>query len=227
MNREGARAIVAQIVLIFIGLAVLFLAAGTLNWVNGWIYAALVIIGQSVSWLVLAKVNPQVLNARGGLARQGTKAFDRIWLALYPIFSFGNLIVVGFDAVRFHWSYMPAWLCALGIILFIPGIVIATWAMSANKFFEWTVRIQEDRGHYVCQDGPYGVIRHPGYAALILSLMAYPFILGSWWGLAASAALSLIVVVRTALEDRTLQKELPGYKEYASKVRYRLLPSVW
>jgi protein-S-isoprenylcysteine O-methyltransferase Ste14 len=99
--------------------------------------------------------------------------------------------------------------------------------MAVNKFFEWTVRIQADRGQYVCKDGPYRFIRHPGYTGLIISVLVYPLILGSCWGLVLSVILALVIIARTALEDSTLQKELPGYQEYAQIVRYRLLPFIW
>jgi protein-S-isoprenylcysteine O-methyltransferase Ste14 len=227
MNRNGIRGIIVQSILIIIGFVILFVAAGTLKWVNGWIYVFLIAVSQAASWIVLAKINPQLLNARSSIVKEGTKGFDRVWLVLYPIFTFGNLVVMGFDAVRFHWSSMPGWLTIVGVAMFIPALVTATWAMSVNKFFEWTVRIQDDRSQYVCTDGPYSVIRHPGYTGLIVSLLAYPLILGSWWGLVASFILTAIIVVRTVLEDRTLQIELPGYKEYAGKVKYRLLPFIW
>jgi protein-S-isoprenylcysteine O-methyltransferase Ste14 len=227
MNKEGVRGIVVQSVLIIFGFAILFLSAGTPDWLNGWIYVVLIVICQSASWAVLAKANPQLLNARGTLAKKDTKGFDRVWLALYPILTFGNLIVMGFDAVRFHWSSMPFWLVFPGIAIFIFAMVFATWAMAANKFFEWTARIQEDRGQQVCMDFPYNIVRHPGYIGLILSHLCYPLILGSRWGFAASGLLSLIIIARTSLEDRMLQQELPGYKEYAQKVKYRLLPLIW
>ena len=109
------------------------------------------------------------------------------------------------------------------IFTFCLGI----WAMAVNAGFEMTVRIQEDRGHQVCTTGPYRVIRHPGYAAEIIAAPAYTFILGSWWALIPTAAFIALFIVRTILEDRTLQNELPGYKEYAQKTRYRLIPFIW
>jgi len=227
LNRSGIRGIAAQSILIIIGLVILFASAGTLAWINAWIYAGLVSIYQVISTVVLARVNPQLLNERGTVIKAGTKTFDKVWVAIVPIFTFGNLVVMGFDAVRYQWSVMPFWLTYIGIFMFVAATPIATWAMAVNKFFEWTVRIQDDRQQYVCTSGPYGTIRHPGYIGLIVSLLAYPFILGSWWGFLPNGILSLIIVIRTALEDRTLQKELPGYREYAQKVKYRLIPLIW
>ncbi|MBN1376309.1 MAG: isoprenylcysteine carboxylmethyltransferase family protein [Dehalococcoidia bacterium] len=227
LNKDGIRGIVVQFLLTLVSFVILFVAAGTINWINGWIYFGLACLSLIISGGILAKANPQMLNARGSVVKEGTKGFDRAWVALYPVITLVNLVVIGFDAMRFHWSFMPIWLSILGLALFIPAFLIATWAMAVNKFFEWTVRIQNDRGQYVCKDGPYRFIRHPGYSGLIISLMVFPLILGSCWGLVLSFILALVIIARTVLEDRTLQKELPGYREYASTVRYRLLPFVW
>jgi protein-S-isoprenylcysteine O-methyltransferase Ste14 len=227
LNRVGIRGIAVQTILIIVGIVVLFLSAGILTWVNAWIYAGLVAIYFIVSTVVLARANPQVLNERGNLTGAGTKTFDKLYIAVYPVFSFGSLIIMGFDAVRFQWSAMPFWFIFIGVFLFVAVAPVAIWAMAVNKFFEWTVRIQNDRGQYVCTTGPYGIIRHPGYAGLIVSLLAYPFILGSWWGFLPNIILILIIVIRTALEDRNLQRELPGYREYTQKVKYRLVPRIW
>jgi len=227
LNRTGIRGIVVQSMLIPVSFAILFAAAGTINWINGWVYFGLACLSQLVSTVIFAKINPQMLNARGSVVKEGTKGFDRAWVALYPVITLVNLVIIGFDAVRFHWSSMPIWLSILGLVLFIPAFLIATWAMAVNKFFEWTVRIQVDRGQYVCKDGPYRFIRHPGYTGLIISVLVYPLILGSCWGLVLSVILALVIIARTALEDRTLQRELPGYREYAGIVRYRLFPTIW
>ena len=227
LNRAGIKGIVVQFMLILFSFAILFAAAGKINWINGWVYFGLACLAQLVSTVILAEVNPQLLNARGNVVKEGTKGFDRAWVILYPVITLVNLVVIGLDAVRFQWSSMPIWPSILGLVLFIPAFLIATWAMAVNKFFEWTVRIQDDRGQYVCRDGPYRFIRHPGYTGLIVSVLVYPLILGSCWGLVLSIILALIIIARTALEDRILQKELPGYQEYAQIVRYRLLPYIW
>jgi protein-S-isoprenylcysteine O-methyltransferase Ste14 len=208
-------------------LAILFISAGTLHWIRAWIYVGLVSIYWVISTAVLVKVNPEMLNARGKVVREGTKSFERVWVVIYPTLTFSNLVVMGFDAVRFQWSSMPLGLAILGIITLIPACVIGTWAMAVNKFFEWTARIQDDRQQYVCTSGPYKIMRHPGYTGAIVSILAYPFILGSWWGFVLTGISTIIIVIRTALEDRMLQNELPGYREYARQVKYRLIPFVW
>ena len=227
LNRFGIRSIIVQTISLIIGLMVLFISAGTLAWINGWLYAGLVSIYWVISTVVLARVNPEILNARGNVVKKGTKGFDKIWLFIYPILIFGNLVVMGFDAVRFQWSFMPFWITILGIVILIPACVIGTWSMAVNRFFEWTARIQDDRQQYVCTTGPYKIIRHPGYAGGIVSILAYPFILGSWWGFVLTGISAIIIVIRTAQEDSMLQNELPGYREYAKQVKYRLIPLVW
>lgn len=227
LNRFGIRSIIVQSISLIIGLVVLFVSAGTLAWINAWTYAGLVSIYWVVSIVVLAIVNPEMLNARGSVVKQGTKGFDKVWVAIYPILTFGNLVIMGFDAVRFQWSFMPFWLTLVGIFMFIVVSTLALWAMAVNKFFEWTARIQDDRQQYVCTSGPYKIMRHPGYAGLIGSILAYPFILGSWWGFVLSGILAILIVIRTAQEDSMLKNELRGYREYANQVKYRLIPLIW
>jgi protein-S-isoprenylcysteine O-methyltransferase Ste14 len=180
-----------------------------------------------ISTGVLAKVNPSVLNERSSVVKEGTKGFDKVWVAAIPVFTFGNLVVMGLDAARFRWSSMPFWLTLVGVIMFVTISPLALWAMAVNRFFEWTARIQDDNQQYVCTSGPYRIMRHPGYTALIVTILAYPLILGSWWGFVLGGILAVMVVIRTAQEDRMLQKELRGYTEYASRVKYRLIPLVW
>jgi protein-S-isoprenylcysteine O-methyltransferase Ste14 len=135
--------------------------------------------------------------------------------------------VAGLD-FRFGWTPPFAlWRHLLGIVLLLISSVIVYWSMMVNTFFVSTVRIQNDRGHQVCDRGPYAVVRHPGYAGALLTYIALPLILGSWWA-AIPAALSIIgFILRTYLEDQTLKQELAGYQAYADKVKYRLLPGIF
>jgi len=131
------------------------------------------------------------------------------------------------DDGRFHWFHLAWWGCVLGYALLITGIVGLTWAESVNKFFEPTVRIQTDRGHKVIDTGPYALVRHPGYVSACLIFVGLPLSLGSLWALIPAVLSCLLLVLRTIWEDGTLRQELAGYKEYALRVRYRLLPGVW
>ena len=227
LNREGLRWLAAYCFSSIASFVVLFVSAGKLDWVNAWIYVGLVSAYLITYTSVCVRLNPEMLNSRGRFSKEGTKTFDKVYAFLYLPLGFSIVVVCGLDAARYKWSTMPLWLTVLGVVLILPAFAVATWAMAVNPYFECSVRIQEDRGQEVIKSGPYKFVRHPGYAALALSLFAAPLILGSWWGLAPSAVLILIVIARTALEDRTLQEELPGYREYAGQTRCRLLPLVW
>ena len=141
--------------------------------------------------------------------------------------TFPLYIVAGLDH-SFGWSNVfPTWLTMLGFILILIGYTFAGWALIENRFFSSVVRIQKDRGHVVCDSGPYRVVRHPGYAGNTLALPGIVFALGSVWTIIPVIAALIIAVIRTVLEDKTLQEELPGYREYVDRVRYRLIPGVF
>jgi protein-S-isoprenylcysteine O-methyltransferase Ste14 len=137
------------------------------------------------------------------------------------------VILAALDDGRFHWLPVSWWVSVLGYALLVMGIAGLTWAQSVNKFFERTVRIQHDREQRVIDTGPYAIIRHPGYVAAFFFLVGMSLALGSVWALIPAAVSCLVLVVRTALEDRTLRAELAGYEEYTQRVRYRLVPGVW
>jgi len=156
------------------------------------------------------------------------KSWDRVLAPLMAVsLVFPPVIVAGLDH-RFGWSpVFPIWLNIIGLIVTAFGYVVAVWALAENRFFSSTVRIQRDRGHVVCHSGPYRVVRHPGYAGNILPLPGVVLALSSVWTLIPAAVALVITVIRTTLEDRTLQEELLGYREYARRVRYRLVPGVY
>ncbi len=140
---------------------------------------------------------------------------------------FPPVIVAGLDH-RFGWSpVFPTWLTLLGFISIAWGYAFSVWALVENRFFSSVVRIQTDRGHLVCDTGPYRIVRHPGYAGNILPLAGIVLALGSIWTLIPAMVALIITVIRTTLEDQTLQDELPGYREYAQRVRYRLIPGIF
>jgi protein-S-isoprenylcysteine O-methyltransferase Ste14 len=136
-------------------------------------------------------------------------------------------IVAALDDGRYHWLPVPWWGCVLGYALLIAGMVGLTWAESANKFFEQSVRIQTDRGHRVIDTGPYAIVRHPGYVSACPLFLGMSLALGSLWALIPAVLIGPLLVVRTIWEDQTLREELAGYKEYTQRVRYRLVSGVW
>lgn len=159
---------------------------------------------------------------------QNAKAWDKVLAPLMAVsIGFPMVIVAGLDH-RYNWSFeFPLWLIAIGFILISLGYAFAAWALAENRFFSSVVRIQTDRGHVVCDSGPYRFVRHPGYAGNILALFGIVLALGSIWTLIPAAVASIISVIRTVLEDQTLQEELSGYRDYARRVRYRLIPGIY
>ncbi len=225
LNQYGRRGVVVNFFFTTLSLPVLLASADTLYWINGWVYLGFT-VGYLVAYtLLLVRINPKLLNERGKFLKEGTKPFDKVFAVVYLPLSYAILIISGLDAVRYGWSALPVWISLLGVALTVPAYYVSLSAMAANSYFECTARIQE--GQQVCTSGPYRIIRHPGYAAGVVSVLAVPLILGSAWGLLPSVILAAILVIRTGLEDRTLKRELPGYSEYTRLVRYRLLPLVW
>jgi protein-S-isoprenylcysteine O-methyltransferase Ste14 len=205
----------------------LFLTAGRLNWIQGWVYLGMNALTQILSAVVLIPHRPDMLADRSQ-AHPETKAWDRFLApAILVVGSLVLLVTAGLDT-RFGWSRpLPAglWWFALGIAFASQMFVL--WAMASNPFFATTVRIQGERGHTVINQGPYRFVRHPGYAGSLVYNLAIPLVLGSWWTFIPALLTIALTFARTGLEDGTLQTELPGYREYASAVHYRLIPGVW
>jgi protein-S-isoprenylcysteine O-methyltransferase Ste14 len=206
--------------------AVLFLSAGRLDWPRGWIYLGLCVLGLVVNGAGVIRKNPELVRERWK-KRADTKTFDKVFMVLYTPTVFVMPAVAGLDAVRFGWSSMGPETLYIGVALHLVSILPIAAAMASNPFLETTVRIQTDRGHRVITTGPYRVVRHPMYVGAILHFLGTPLVLGSVWTSVPVGTAILMFVVRAALEDRTLRRELPGYEEYAQRTRWRLLPGVW
>jgi protein-S-isoprenylcysteine O-methyltransferase Ste14 len=159
---------------------------------------------------------------------KSAKAWDKVLAPLMALsVTFPLVIVAGLDH-RFGWTpVFPLWLIVFGFLLISIGYAFAAWALAENRFFSSVVRIQTERGHVVCDTGPYRVVRHPGYAGNILALLGIVLALSSMWTLIPAAVALIIAVIRTVLEDQTLQDELPGYRDYVRRVRYRLMPGIY
>jgi protein-S-isoprenylcysteine O-methyltransferase Ste14 len=207
--------------------AILFGTAGRLDWVMGWVVVGVYLVWTAATALTVIPTNPEMLLERTR-PKEGTKKWDVALLSIVGVAEIAKYIVAGLDQ-RWGWSpQMPVALQLAGVVVAVLAYdVIIVWAMAANAFFAQTVRIQEERDHAVATGGPYRYVRHPGYIGSILSQIAMPLILGSIWAFIPAGLAALLFVVRTALEDKTLLEELDGYREYARRVRYRLLPGVW
>jgi len=206
---------------------ILFLAAGRLDWTMGWVYVGLHFFGLIINMIFLLSKNPEVIAARARMPNEETPVFDKVFTVVYTLSLIGIMAVSGLDAGRYGWSTVPTWVQILSIVLFIASWLFSLWAMVSNKYFETTVRIQAERGHKAVTSGPYGIIRHPGYASYIIMFSASATLLGSWWGLIPAGILAVGFVMRTVREDQTLLEKLPDYAAYAQKVRYRLFPGIW
>ena len=208
----------------FIGLA-MFLPAGRLDWWQAWAFLGIFFGAIAFNALFVLRGDPGLIAERAETARN-TKRWDRVLSSVITVVMLLLLVVAGLD-VRYGWSSMPLAVSVAGLLLVVAGNALVSWGMAANRFFARVVRIQDDRGQQVCSSGPYRFVRHPGYVGMIVYTPAIAIGLGSWWAVIPALLVAVGFVVRTALEDRTLQVELPGYAEYAARVHYRLLPGVW
>lgn len=220
------RAVVAMLILPAV---VLFAAAGRLDWPMAWIYVIVLTAFTLGSRLVIFRKHPDLVAERAqALRKEDTKPWDRVLVPIVAIYGpMAVLLVAGLDK-RNGWSpEVASGVQIAAMVVVAAAILFAAWAMAVNRFFSGTVRIQKDRGHTVVTDGPYRFVRHPGYSASVLVHFAAPLALGSLWALVPGVLVVSALVIRTALEDRTLQEELDGYRDYARRVRFRLLPGVW
>ena len=197
-------------------------------WWEAWVYAAINVLGFVVSRALAARRHPDLLAERARfVSHDDAMEWDKV---LSPLVGLGGgmiPLVVGLDAL-FSWS--PSFGLAVKItalVVLLAGYVVASYALIENRFFSGVVRIQTDRGHKVISSGPYAWVRNPGYSGALLTYFATPFFLDSYWAFLPVAFITIALIVRTNLEDRTLQEQLEGYREYTEKVRYRLIPGVW
>ncbi len=228
--RPAGRLVAAQLLqtlvtFLVIG-GVLFLAAGRLDWPAAWAFLIVYFLIALVTAVWMLRTNPELTQERARPGRNA-KSWDNLLVGLNLLLTLALFAVIGLDAGRYGWSEVPPGVRALGLLGFIPAFGLPLSAARVNTYLSSRVRIQEERGHVVVASGPYRYVRHPMYAGMIWYDVSVPLLLGSWWGLAVGAAMIAAVILRTALEDRTLQRELPGYEAYSRQVRYRLLPGAW
>ncbi len=204
----------------------LFWPAGRLDWWPAWAVLGVMAVWIAATAAVILRANPALLAERLG-PRKGAKRWDVAILSALGLIQLARYVIAGFDQ-RFGWTGdlpLVAQLVALGLC--VLGYALVVWATASNAYFSQVVRLQPERGQTVATGGPYRFVRHPGYLGAILYELAVPVLLESWWCLAASLVNVLLLLVRTALEDRALQVELAGYADFTRRVRYRLLPGIW
>jgi len=202
-----------------------FVAAGTFRWLEGWLYVGAVVVGQLCHRRYVSRRNAELLQRRQDIGA-GTLRWDFYWNLLFWPLMAAVSIVAGLDA-RYLWSPLPVWWWPIGLLLLASGLIVSAWAMGCNRHFEGTIRIQHDVGHAVVDSGPYRIVRHPGYLGLSLWALASPLLYLSGYALIPACTVVGWLVLRTALEDRFLQRELTGYADFAKRTRFRLVPGVW
>jgi protein-S-isoprenylcysteine O-methyltransferase Ste14 len=226
MGRLVVKTLMRVVLFVLIMAGIWYLASGRLDWVMAWAFLIFYAVGGVIAALI-APLDQELIEERTQI-KEGVKDWDKpIALVLSVLYPLGMLILAGLD-VRFGWLppiSLP--LQIFGLVLVVLSNLFAAWAVAANKFYARFVRIQKERGHTVVTDGPYRYVRHPGYVGTIITFLAMALTLGSLWALILGGLMALVMIIRTALEDRTLQEELPGYAEYAKQTRYRLLPGIW
>jgi protein-S-isoprenylcysteine O-methyltransferase Ste14 len=204
----------------------LFWSAGRIDWWAAWVAIAVWLTFYTAMDILLLRFNPELMAERLNPPK-GAKTWDRAILSLLRLMQLARYILAGLDQ-RYGWTVgFPLAAQLAGLVVCVMGYALLAWAMTSNVFFSQIVRIQSDRGHAVVTRGPYRYVRHPAYVGMILFELAMSILLASWWSLLASGLCAILLILRTALEDRTLQTELIGYVDYARQVRYRLLPGIW
>jgi protein-S-isoprenylcysteine O-methyltransferase Ste14 len=225
---SALRKVLQPVVAMSIWTSGMFFGARRLDWPRGWVAVAIYVCSITCVGVVMRRSSPGLAGERMKGARKDTKPYDKVFLPAIMLLGTVQPLVAGWEAgcaqcrtLSFGWVYAGAAICILSFLL-------VAWVMAVNRHAETSVRIQTDRGHTVISTGPYRFVRHPMYVGCTLMFAGFPLVWGATkWTWYISAALAAIFIARTALEDRTLRAELPGYAQYAADTRYRLIPGVW
>ena len=219
--RYGIREILGTVLIA----VVLVLSSGRWDWTMGWVLFGITLLWVVATAVVLIRRSPHLIAERLG-PKKGSKKWDTLIMSFIGLATIAKLITAGLD-LRHGWTTgisLPVQIGALIVAMVAYGLVV--WSTAVNAFFSQIVRIQKDRAHTVCKEGPYQVIRHPGYLGTLLFELSTPIMLGSLWALIPGLTAVILFILRTYLEDQTLIKELAGYSQYTQQVRYRLIPRI-
>jgi protein-S-isoprenylcysteine O-methyltransferase Ste14 len=227
-RNAAIKGIIVSALMLAIMMAIFYISAGRTDIPRSWLLFSIVFVYLVTSYLALYKYNPELLIQRLKIKREGSKTWDEVLMRVSNLTALLLLpAVAGLDVGRYGWSSLGLPYIFVGVISIVISSVLINWTMIENPYFETTVRIQDERDHYVVTTGPYAIIRHPGYLSGILWIASIPLILGSLYALVPFSLYAVLMTLRTYLEDKTLQDELPGYTEYAERVKYRLFPGIW
>jgi len=225
-EREGRSLVLRYLAIVVLTAGVLYALAGRLDWTGGALFCLVYFSFLAFMLTWSSRCAPDLLQERSRRA-ENVKSWDRMLLAVYAVLLLSLLVVGALDGGRFRWSHVPLPLVCGGAAGFAAVLMWIWWVASVNRYLSRWARIQDDRDHQVVTSGPYRFVRHPMYAAFLPGGVFACFTLESWYALVPAGMIFLLFIVRTALEDRMLLNELPGYREYAAHVRYRLLPGLW
>ena len=208
--------------------AIIVVAAGTIDYAGGWLYLGEMVAISVVSGLHMVRVDPGLLKERLKLPVQKDQPLaDKLVLIPVLLLMFGGMGFMAADAARWHWSIMPPSVQWSGCGLLLAAILFMYWTMRTNSFAAPVVKIQKERGQVVITTGPYAIVRHPLYFGALFYIAGTSLVLGSWWGLATVPVLALLLGIRIGIEEKALGMGLEGYDDYASRVRWRLIPLIW
>jgi protein-S-isoprenylcysteine O-methyltransferase Ste14 len=222
------RVIVQMTLVVFVAPLLPMIISGQWDWWQAWAYAIASSLAFIVSRILASRRHPDLIAERARfMEAKDTKPWDKVLAPLLGIGSILILVVAGLDRYYIRSVAFSTSTGAIALLVVIAGYAFSSWALIENRFFSGTVRIQYERGHHVITTGPYRIVRHPGYAGGLLGYLFIPILLDSLWAFIPTVLLGIVMVTRTALEDKTLQAELPGYKEFVRKTRYRLFPGIW
>ncbi|GAB4497570.1 MAG: isoprenylcysteine carboxylmethyltransferase family protein [Anaerolineales bacterium] len=211
------RAIVQMILVVVVAPLIPMIISGQWNWWQAWAYAVASTLAFVVSRILVNRRHPDLIAERARFtSAKDTKAWDKL---LAPLVGLGSVLILAVAGLDKYCGWTPASSLTFNLI--------ALFGILFGYGFSSTVRIQTERGHHVVSTGPYRIVRHPGYAGGLFGYIFIPLLLDSYWAWIPTILLGIALIVRTSLEDKTLQEELPGYKEFAQKTKYRLLPGIW
>lgn len=222
------RSIILMVIVVFVVPFLPMIISGAWDWWEAWAYGIIGVFSFVISRALAAKRHPDILAERSrSIELQDAKSWDKV---LAPMLAFGSvliLIIAGLDKLLSWTQPFSTSVNVIALIVIVLGFAFSSWALIENRFFSGVVRIQTDRGHHVVTTGPYRIVRHPGYSGALWSYLAMPLLLDSVWAFIPAILLTGVVVLRTSMEDQTLQNELSGYREFTQKTKYRLIPGIW
>ena len=222
-----AKLLLQNLIWVAVMALMLLVPAGTLHWPAAWVFLGVTATLGLGGGLLLARTDPALLAERMRPVMQKEQpAADKRFVLVFGAAVLVWFVAIGLDR-RWHVSDIPVTLQALGLAMLLLSTGAVMWVMRENSFAAPVVKLQAERGHRVITSGPYAWVRHPMYSGAVFYFAGVALLLGSWWGVAMAPLFAVLFAVRAGIEERELVAGLPGYADYAARVRYRLVPGLW